>query len=54
MWGDIVFVYSDDSYVVVYSHQQNVFSTTDWEQQWEMDTIAALESAAKEPSNWSK
>ncbi len=54
MWGDIVFVYSDDSYVVVYSHQQNVFSTTDWEQQWEMDTIEALESAAKEPSNWSK
>ena len=52
MWGDVV--YSDDSYVVVYSHQQNVFSTTDWEKQWEMDTITALESVAKESSNWSK
>lgn len=52
VWGEVV--YSDDNYVVAYTHPQNILSSTDWEQQWEMDTIAALESAAKESSNWSK
>lgn len=51
-WGEVV--YSDDNYVVAYTHPQNILSSTDWEQQWEMDTITALESAAKESSNWSK
>lgn len=51
-WGEVV--YSDDNYVVAYTHPQNILSSTDWEQQWEMDTVKALESAAKESSNWSK
>ena len=52
MWGDLV--YSDDNYVILYSHPQNIFSSTDWEQQWEMDTTKALENAAKNSDNWSK
>ena len=52
MWGTIV--YSDDDYVVSYTHPQNVLSPAGWEQDWEMATVSALETAIKNTDNWSR
>ena len=51
-WGDVV--YSDDEYVVSYTHPQNVLSPAGWEQDWELVTVSALETAIKNSDNWSR
>jgi hypothetical protein len=51
-WGNVV--YSDDQYVVLYSHAQNAFSPEGWEQDWEMASSQAIEAIVKDSANWSK
>ncbi len=52
LWGFVV--YSDDQYVVMYAHPQNIVSAETWETEWEIETTNVLQADLKDSANWSK
>ena len=46
--------YKDEKYAVSYSHPQAVVSSEDWERDWELATVEAMQKAIENTSNWSK